>query len=396
MAATDALLRALRRLGRAVRALLHARRWGALSSTRVARFAGPFAGLIGGALSQAPAAAATLPEDKAEALYHLYDGGGVEAQGPAVLVRKSVFDKVSVTGSYYVDMVSNASIDVVTTASPFRERRTEYALGVDYLYRDALITVSGSSSDEPDYKADGLSIDVSQEVFGGMTTVNMGFTRGKDKVGKKGDFGFFDYAKHWRYRLGMTQILTPRWLASVGLEAVSDEGYLGSPYRAARVFGALIPERNPRTRSSRAIKLSTVAEVLPRTSIHGEYRYFYDTWDIKAHTFQGGASGYVGESFQVDAYVRWYQQSKALFYSDNASAETTYISRNRQLGTFNSLTPGARVTYVYKQVPGKYEIKGHLNYELMMFKFKDFTDVRTGQLYEHNAHVLQLLVTATF
>jgi hypothetical protein len=32
----------------------------------------------------------------------------------------------------------------------------------------------------------------------------------------------------------------------------------------------------------------------------------------------------------------------------------------------------------------------------MMFKFKDFTDVRTGQLYEHNAHVLQLLVTATF
>jgi hypothetical protein len=387
VAATDAVLQALARLGRVLQALLHA---------RVARWAGPFAGLIGGALSTTPASAATLPEDKAEAMYHLYDGGGVEAQGPALLVRKSVFDKVSLSGTYYVDMVSNASIDVVTTASPFKETRTEYGVGADYLYRDALINVSWSSSDEPDYKADGLSIDVSQEVFGGMTTVNMGFTRGKDQVGKKGDFGFFDYAKHWRYRLGLTQILTPRWLASLGLEAVSDEGFLGSPYRAARVFGAAVPERNPRTRSSRSIKLSTIAEVRPRTSVHAEYRYFYDTWDIKAHTFQAGASGYVGESFQIDGYVRFYKQSKALFYSDNASVETTYISRNRQLGSFNSLTPGARVTYVYKQVPGRYEIRGHLNYELIQFKFKDFTDVRTGQLYDHNAHVLQLLVTATF
>lgn len=377
----------LQQLGRALRAALQ---------LPLVRWAGSLAGLVGGALSAAPAGAATLPEDTAETMYHLYDGGGLQASGPALLVRKSLFDKVSLNGTYYVDVVSSASIDVVTTASPYRERRTEYGLGADYLYRDALINVSASTSKEPDYQADGVGIDVSQEVFGGMSTVTLGFSRGKDKVGKKGDFGFFDYAKHWRYRVGLTQILTPRWLASLGLEAVSDEGFLGSPYRAARVFGAAVPERSPRTRSSRSIKLSTVAEVRPRTSLHGEYRYFYDTWDIKAHTFQLGASGYVGESFLIDAYVRYYKQSKALFYSDNAAAETTYISRNRQLSTFNSITPGARVTYVYKQVPGKYEIKGHLNYELMQFKFKDFTDIRTGQPYEQNAHVLQLLVTATY
>jgi hypothetical protein len=54
------------------------------------------------------------------------------------------------------------------------------------------------------------------------------------------------------------------------------------------------------------------------------------------------------------------------------------------------------VTYVYKQVPGRYEIKGNLNYEYQRFNFSDFTDVRTGQLYSYGAHVLQLLVTATF
>jgi len=222
VAATSALRSALQALGRGLPAAARLR-W--------TRWCAPLAGALGGALSSSPAAAMTLPEDNAEALYHLYDGGGVTAQGPALLVRKSLFDKVSLTGSYYVDMVSNASIDVVTTASPFKETRKEYAVGADYAYRDALLSLSYSNSDEPDYKAQGLSIDASQEVFGSMTTVKLGFTRGKDDVGKK-DEGFFDYAKHWRYRLGVTQILTPSWLASVNLEAVSDEGFLGSPYRA--------------------------------------------------------------------------------------------------------------------------------------------------------------------
>jgi hypothetical protein len=386
VAAIERALAALRRVGRAA---------ARTARSRCTRWAAPLAGLLGGALPSAPATAVTLPEDTAEALYHLYDGGGVTAQGPALLVRKSLADKVSLSGTYYVDMVSNASIDVVTTASPFKETRTEYGVGADYAYRDSLLSVSYSNSDEPDYKAQGLSIDASQEVFGGMTTIKLGFTRGKDDVGKKGE-GFFDYAKHWRYRLGVTQILTPTWLASLNLEAVSDEGYLGSPYRAAQVFGALVPERNPRTRSSRAVKFGAIGEIMPRTSIHADYRYFWDTWDIKAHTIEVGGSRYVGESFLIDAYLRYYKQSKALFYYDNAQAETTYVSRNRQLSTFDDIAPGARLTYQYKQVPGQYQIQGHLNYEYQRYKFSDFTDIRTGQLYSYGAHVLQLLVTATF
>src|SRR5512143_3420545 len=209
VAAIERALAALRRVGRAAAY--------AARSSRCTRWAAPLAGLLGGALPSAPATAVTLPEDTAEALYHLYDGGGVTAQGPALLVRKSLADKVSLSGTYYVDMVSNASIDVVTTASPFKETRTEYGVGADYAYRDSLLSVSYSDSNEPDYKAQGLSIDASQEVFGGMTTIKLGFTRGKDDVGKKGE-GFFDYAKHWRYRLGATQILTPTWLASLNLE----------------------------------------------------------------------------------------------------------------------------------------------------------------------------------
>ena len=40
------------------------------------------------------------------------------------------------------------------------------------------------TSHEPDYIANTGSLDVTQEVFGGMTTIALGFTRGSDKVGK--------------------------------------------------------------------------------------------------------------------------------------------------------------------------------------------------------------------
>ncbi len=358
-----------------------------------------FLRLLGGLLAASPAVAATLPEDHAEALLHVYDGGGVKANGPALLVRKSMADKVSLSGSLYVDMVSNASIDVVTTASPFKEKRTAVELGMDYVYRDATVTLSTSNSSEPDYTARSASLDIAQEVFGGMTTVSLGFTRGWDDVRKKGDANFADKATHWQYRVGVTQILSPTWLMSANLEAIADDGYLGSPYRVALVFGAAVPERNPRTRSSRALKLRTVGDtgsLLSRSAVHAEYRYFWDNWDIRAHTVEVGGSRYIGERWLVDAFVRSYTQNSALFYSDDARSETTYLSRNRQLSAFSSTGLGAKASYTLNGLPARYDVKVTGAWELKQFKFKDFTDLRTGGLYSHNANVLQLYVSANY
>ncbi|HEY3633864.1 MAG TPA: DUF3570 domain-containing protein [Caldimonas sp.] len=362
----------------------------------LAGFFGWFFSLLGGLLASGNARAVDLPEDKAEALFHSYIGGGVDAYGPAFLVRKSILDKVSLTGTYYMDAVSNASIDVVTTASPYHEVRNEFGLSADYVYRDAQITVGAMTSHEPDYVANTGNIDVTQEVFGGMTTVAFGFTRGSDKVGKKNSPEFSDTARHWQYRLGATQILTPRWLMSANFEALNDDGYLGSPYRLARVFGAAVPERNPRTRSGRAVQLRLVGDLGSRDAMHVAYRYFRDTWDIKAHTAEIGYSRYFGEKWLADAFLRYYTQTHALFYSDNAMTETVYVSRNRQLSTFDDTGIGGKLSYGLRHVPGSYDLKLNGTYEYTRFKFKDFTDIRTGSLYGYSANVIQLYLSATY
>ncbi|MGZ3240186.1 MAG: DUF3570 domain-containing protein [Burkholderiaceae bacterium] len=354
------------------------------------------AALLGSLLAAGGARAVDLPEDSADAMFHYYSGGGVTASGPALLVRKKLADKVSLSASYYVDSVSNASIDVVTTASPYREVRKEYGLGLDYVYRDSKITLSMLSSREPDYTANSRSIDVSQETFGGMTTVSLGFTQGNDTIGKHNEPTFADIATHWQYRLGVTQILTPRWIMSANAEAIADAGYLGSPYRTARVFGAFIQENVPRTRSSRAVKFRLLGSLNTRDAVHIDYRYFWDNWDIKAHTAEIGYSRYVGNKWLVDTSLRYYTQGKALFYSDDAPSQTTYYSRNRQLGTFDDVGLGAKASYTYRKVPGQYEIKFNAAYEFAHYMFKDFTNSRTGSPYSYNANIFQLFVSATF
>ena len=367
------------------------------ATDRFSHWASRIAGLLGGALAASGSNAVSLPEDKAEGMIHVYQGGGVTASGPAFLVRKSLADKVSLSASYYVDAVSNASIDVVTTASPFRERRNAYDLGLDYVVRDSTISLSTNQSKEPDYAASSVSMDVAQEVFGGMTTVSLGYTRGADRIGKHDTPTFAETAKHWQYRLGITQILSPHWLMSANVEAISDSGFLSSPYRAVREFGIFAGlERAPRTRSSRAFKLRAIGDLGSRDAVRAEYRYFYDTWDIRAQTLEAGYSRYVGAPWLADGFVRFNKQNKALFYSDNNINQTLYLSRNRQLSTYTNFSLGGKLTYVYAKVPGQYEIKLNGGYELMRFKYSDFTDVRTGGLYAYTAHVLQLYVSATF
>jgi hypothetical protein len=352
--------------------------------------------VLGGLLAAGGARGVGLPDDVAEAMAHVYSGGGVTASGPALLVRKSIADRVSLTGTYYVDMVSNASIDVVTTASPYKETRNAYGLGVNYAERDTLMTLAVAASREPDYTADTANIDVAQDIFGGMTTVSLGFTYGADKVGKHGTAGYFDTATHWRYRLGATQILSPTWLMTANFESISDDGYLGSPYRVARVFGAAVPERVPRTRSSRAVELRAIGDLGEHNVVRGVYRYFWDNWGITAHTAELGYARYIGHAWMADALVRYHSQQGALFYSDNATAETTYVTRNRQLSSFNDAALGAGISYTAAAVPGSYAVTLNGACQLMRFNYSEFTDIRTGKLYSFDAAVAELWVSVTF
>lgn len=347
-------------------------------------------------LSLAPARAAVLPEQRADAMLHAYKGGGIEVSGPALLVRKNVTDNTAVSASYYVDSISGASIDVLVSASPYKEKRTEYGMGVDHLHRNTLMQVSYTTSEERDYLADTLNLGLSQELNGGMSTLSLGYTRGRDVVGRV-DNDFEEDIDRYQYRLGWSQILSKSLVVSVDYESIAETGFLNNPYRSVRILGAALEERYPRARTSNAVALRAVKGFAPgdklQSSIRLDYRYFWDTWDVRAHTLTLAYQRHFGDRWLGEVHYRYYDQTRASFYSDNFTVEQNYMARDKELSTFSDHTVGAKITYRLSNDPtAVFRSTLNLAYDFIKFDYDDFTDARPqhGELYSFNAHVLQI------
>lgn len=358
--------------------------------------------LVGLSLLASSATATVLPEDRSDLMYHNYDGGGVTVNGPALLVRKSVGESTSLYGRYYVDTISSASIDVVTTASPYTDKREEYQVGIDYLHGNTLMGLSFSNSKESDYQADTMNLNVSHDLFDGLTTVSMGYSQGYDTIQPINSTELHDINRY-KYRLGLTQVLTPTVLLGVGYEGVAEVGYLNNPYRYARVLGTYVPERYPGTHDSQAIAVRIVKGLSSDKravgeSVRGEYRYFQDNWGITSNTLALAYQRYFGNNLLGELHYRYYQQTAASFYSDNFSTEMTYMARDKELSAFTDNSLGVKLTWYFLQ--GQYSVLNRMSlnfaYDYIDFSYDNFTDVRTGQRYSFGANVLQLFISAWY
>jgi len=378
--------------------------------------------LIAGLLLAFPAAAAVLPEDRADALYHYYDGDGVTIDGPSILVRKSIKDTVSVYGNYYVDSITSASIDVVTTgASPYVEVRNEYSVGMDFLNDDTIMSLSFSNSSENDYEAQSINIGIAQEVFGGMTTVTMGYGRGSDEVFRNGPDGqpdgvFSDEVERRNYRLGISQVVTRNMLIGIYYEAIVDEGFLNNPYRQVRfedpnaaIGYSFEAEVYPRTRASNAIALRTRYHLPYRAAVYGGFRFFNDTWGIDAQNFDIGYTHPIRKAWVLDLSYRFYTQTGADFYSDLFPFQSAqnFLARDKELSTFTSNTIRLGVSYDLIVDGWRFLEKATLNitYDRIFFDYQDFRDLRSVDgsgiagnepFYNFTADVLQMYFSIWF
>ena len=338
--------------------------------------------------------ATVLPEERADVLYHLYDGGGVQIDGPSVLVRKQVGKSVSLVGNYYVDVVSSASIDVITTASPYSEERKQWSLGMDYLRGNTTMRVNYTSSVESDFDAKTYGFSVSQDMFGALTTLTLSYAKGDDIVGDVTDPTFERENDRQHYGVGLTQILTRNLIATLNFETITDEGFLNNPYRSVRYLNAsdqqgrgysYEKEVYPNTRTSNAVGLRAKYYLPHRAALEGEYRYFTDTWDIEAHT---ASISYTQpwRDFVFTGKYRYHDQTGAHFYRDifPRAQATNFRGRDKELSPLTSHTFKILASYEFiNDADGWGFIKkgtANVAYSFLSVDYHDFRDVSTSAL----------------
>jgi hypothetical protein len=395
--------------------------------SRAARLSGSWLFIVS-MLGWLSANAGTLPEDRADALFHRFEGGGVTIQGPSILVRKTLAEKYSFTANYYTDMVTSASIDVqVSGASEYKEERNQYSVGFDLLRGKSTYSLNFVNSDEDDYQSQTVGFGVSHDMFGDLTTVNFGFSRGNDVVRRSAgpmlDPTFMRKVDRRSYRLGLSQILTKNLVTSVGLEVITDEGFLNNPYRSYRFFDpddntqfALAAERYPNTRTSNALALNGRYFLPYRAAVQFGYRYFTDTFGIRADTAE---LGYIqplkGRPWTLQGKLRYYSQQHADFYSDifTRMNQQNFLARDKELSSFTSRGLSLGASYEFASNGWKFIKKGTLNLhvDFIQFEYDDFRDARFSMrptddplfrpagsepFYSFDATVYQLFVSIWF
>jgi Protein of unknown function (DUF3570) len=381
------------------------------------------AAIIAALLLVRSTSAGVLPDDRADLFYSKYSGGGMDITGYSSTVRKKITEDFALEVNYFVDKVSGASIDVLSQASVIKDTRTQKSGTVEYLHDKTTYTASYINSVERDYISNTSSFSLSQDMFGDLTTVTLGFTKTNDKVGENNGtadtpiVNWLGHAQASSYDAGLSQILTKNLIAGLNLDVITDSGYLANPYRAIRFVDSSNPKGYslasqvyPDTHTSTAVQVQAKYFLPYRAAVTGLYRYYTDTWGVVGNTYEIDYTQAIRNIWIFEGRVRYYKQSQADFYSDlfPFADSQNFTARDQNLAALDNTTIGAKITYAFLPNGWKIFKRATVTFDIsrIQFNYNDFRNIKyygvpqyqpgTEPLYGFNATVGQLYISMFF
>lgn len=243
----------------------------------------------------------------------------------------------STTGTYMVDVVSAASVDVVSAASGrWREKRQAASLSGTLQPSTFGITTAGSVSYEPDYLSLTGGAQALVELANKNVTPSIGYSYGHDTAGRTGTpFSVYslELQRH-SFNGGLELVLDPTTLVTFVLDAVFERGHQEKPYRflpmflpgtempagasVAQVNAVRLPgrisENDPDSRNRFAFT-GRVAQRLKGSTFVVSERLYADDWGLKATTTDLRLLFDLSRRVFLWTHVRGHIQSGVSFYN---------------------------------------------------------------------------------
>jgi hypothetical protein len=258
-------------------------------------------------------------------------------------------------------------------------------------------------------------------MFGDLTTVTLGFTDSRNKVGEnngtasKPDVAWLGRSESRSFLAGVSQVLTKDLITGVTFEVITDQGLLSNPYRSIRFLAPGEPlgyglgsQIYPNTHTSTAVEGRAKYYLPYRAAASVSYRYFDDTWGIRAHTAELGYTQPISNLWILEGRLRYYTQNRATFYSDlfPFAGSQNFTARDQNLASTTNYTIGLKATYAFLPDGWKIFKRGTVTGDVsrIRFKYGDFRDIRdygiangyspgTEPLYKFDATIYQIYVS---
>lgn len=218
-------------------------------------------------------------------------------------------------------------------------------------------------SKEHDYRSESAHIGLSQDFNGHNTTLSAAVNYESDlsfPIGgtptpltqMNGDWKGPDASLHEIDALvGVTQVMSRRWLSTLSYSYSSANGYQTDPYKIISVVDAVtgqpteqLYESRPNQRRKQSVffdnKVHLVSDV-----ISASLRAYKDDWGIKSLTADLRYRWQIGPDYYLEPHLRYYTQGAADFFhyylvSDQAIPQ--YASADTRLAKFHAQTCGAK------------------------------------------------------
>ena len=284
----------------------------------------------------------------------------------------------SVGGRYLVDVVSAASVDIVSTASAqWHEVRHAGSADATARFGDVTPTITGIISSEPDYFSVAGGATLALDVLDKNLTPFVGLSYGDDQVGRT------DLPRqYWREKqtvsaqLGATFVVDRSTIASLQADGIVESGYLAKPYRYVPLFsaaqavtiqpGASIAQVNsarldvrpaeqvPNARHRFALT-GRLAHRFDQSTLRIDERAYADSWGLLASTTELRLLVDVGRRWTVWPHARFHVQNDVTFWQRAYVAPTgaggaigvpALRTGDRELSALSTATAGGGVRFL--------------------------------------------------
>ncbi|MEQ9495640.1 MAG: DUF3570 domain-containing protein [Deltaproteobacteria bacterium] len=272
----------------------------------------------------------------------------------------------TVEASYLIDIISSASVDLVSSATGrFDENRHALGGAVTHALDGKSFNLNYGYSQENDYVGHGIGAGANFELAERNATLGVSYALELSQIGRADDPTFEEGLTTHAIDVNGSQILTPWLVVNGGYALALQNGYLAKPYRYARLgnngivtqpgaSGSLqterlftpesgVPETHPDFRMRNALYAGIKAHIVRETAAELRYRFYVDNWALSGHTIE--ALGHLGwnKNFGARFRYRFYAQGAASFYQFDYATPQRYMTRDRELSPLTSHLVGLKL-----------------------------------------------------
>lgn len=294
-----------------------------------------------------------------------------------IAARALIKERGQLEARYLVDVVSSASVDVVTAATGrFIDIRHEVTAGGGYRDGTNSIAASYIYSRENDWWSHTVNLGGARDFLQHNLTLGLGGSIVLNDVGRSHDQNFHRSLNVYGVGVSAGYTATRRDLLQFSYSFSYLAGYQASPYRYVIYvddsgFRASEPEHVPDARQRHALVVRWNRHLLRNTALQLHARGYYDDWEVASGTLGGELLFGVGR-WVLAPRLRGYVQRHAGFYQPLYMGRSNFMTFDRELSTFIDGFLGFRAGWFRKHLGPLDELRAELKVDGFGFYFFDF------------------------